>query len=205
MKNKIWMCFIVFVIIIINISCNNKTESNLINPERTSNGNLEDDSEKDLEYTDEYLVEESSIYRNPIDQYFQSKLYSWDVSQVEYRKAQREYRKAWKAEYQNLMKCMKKKCVYDKDKKDLSLLEKNVAEQVDIEKKVLKTYLTNAYEVDPDSTWAENNTSRSSLVGKGTGDRLTQIEGELYRDVSMRILNLGGYEEYEFKFCGIKE
>lgn len=37
-------------------------------------------------------------------------------------------------------------------------------------------------------------------MGNGTNDRLTEIEGRLYRDVCMRILNLVGYDEYEFKF-----
>ena len=100
MKNKIWMCLIIFAIVIINISCNNETEGNTISSEKSLND--------DLEYTDESLAEESSIYRNPIDQYFKSKLYSWDASQVELREAQREYQKAWKAEYKNLMKWMKK-------------------------------------------------------------------------------------------------
>lgn len=200
MKNKIWMCFIICAIVIINISCNSKIESNNIEPEKSLNDNLEDDSEDDSEYTDEYFVEKYSIYRNPIDKYFWSKIYSWDASQVEIRKAQGEYKKAWKTEYQNVMKWLKKKCVYDEDKKNLSLLEKNVADQVEIEKKVMKTDLINAYEVDPDSSWAKNNISRSSLVGNGTQERLAQSEGELYRDVCMRILNLRGYGEYEFKF-----
>lgn len=40
-----------------------------------------------------------------------------------------------------------------------------------------------------------------SLLGHGTQERLAQSEGELYRDVCMRILNLHGDEGvYEFKF-----
>ena len=66
MKNKIWMCLIIFAIAIINISCNNETEGNTIGAEKSLNDNLE--------YTDESLAEESSIYRNPIDQYFLAKM-----------------------------------------------------------------------------------------------------------------------------------
>lgn len=194
--NKNFIKVILLVIILLN-GCKypsaNEHKSN-------ENYNKEDVSEDDQEYTDEYFVEKYSIYRNPIDKYFWSKIYSWDASQVEIRKAQRAYKKAWKTEYQNVMKWLKEKCVYDEDKKNLSLLEKNVADQVEIEKKVMKTDLINAYEVDPDSSWEKNNISRSSLMGNGTQDRLAQSEGELYRDVCMRILNLRGYEEYEFKF-----
>lgn len=204
MKNKIWMCFIILVVVIINISCNNNIESNSISSKNSLNGNLEDSLEDnigdDSEYTEEYFVEKYSIYRNPIDKYFWPKIYSWDSSQVEIRNAQRAYKKAWKTEYQNLIKWLKKKCVYDEDKKNLSLLEKNISSQINIEKKVMKTDLINAYEVNPDSSWEKNNISRSSLVGNGTQDRLAQSEGELYRDVCMRILNIRGYEEYDFKF-----
>ncbi len=203
MKNRIWVSIFVLVILITNISCNSEIERNKVSSEKNTKNEIEDNSEKeDFAYTDEYFIKNYSIYRNPIDKYFLPKIHSWDASQVEYRKAQREYQKAWKAEFENIMRFMKKKCVYDEDKEDLNLLKKIVNQQVDIERKILKTYLTDGYEVDPDSTWAENNISRSSLVGKGTEDRLTQIEGELYRDVCMRILNLGGYEEYKFKFSG---
>ncbi len=153
-----------------------------------------------LDYTDETFIKKYSIYKNPIDQSFLPKLNSWGKSQAEYRKAQRDYQKAWKAEYQNLMKWMKKKCVYNEDKNNLSLLEKSIAKQIDREKKVLKTDLTAAYKINPDPSKVKNSVSRMSCMGKGT-DRLTEIEGGLYRDVCMRILNLAGYDEYEFKFC----
>ena len=79
-------------------------------------------------------------------------------------------------------------------------MEKSIADQVDIQKKVLKTYLTESYKINPDPSKVKNSVSRISMVGNGTRDRLTQSEGELYRDVCMRILNLGGYEQYNFKF-----
>ncbi len=65
---------------------------------------------------------------------------------------------------------------------------------------MLKTDLTAAYKINPDPSKVKNSVSRMSCMGKGT-DRLTEIEGGLYRDVCMRILNLAGYDEYEFKFC----
>ena len=205
MKNKIWISLIILVITIITISCQSGTESNTASSEISINDDVEDDSEEAFEdepaYTkDEYFIKEHSVYRNPIDQYFGSKLNPKYKSETEYRKAQRDYQKAWKAEYQNLMKWMKKKCVYNEDKNNLSLLEKSVAKQIVQEKKVLKTDLAAAYKINPDSSKVKNSVSRISYIGKGT-DRLTEIEGGLYRDVCMRILNLAGYDEYEFKFC----
>lgn len=213
MKNKIWMSLIILVIAIITISCQSETESNTASSEISINDDVENNSEQDFKddseeafedepayTTDEYFIKEHSVYRNPIDQYFWSKLNPKDKSETEYRRAQADYQKAWKAEYQNLMKWMKKKCVYNEDKNNLRLLEKSVAKQIVQEKKVLKTDLAAAYKINPDSSKVKNSVSRISYIGKGT-DRLTEIEGGLYRDVCMRILNLAGYDEYEFKFC----
>lgn len=179
MKNKILMCVIVLVIAMVNISCSNKLKSNNIGLETS----LKDDSED----TDDYFVEKYSIYRNPIDKYFWPQIYSWDASQAEIREAQKAYKKAWKIEYRNMMKWLKRKCVYDEDKKNIKLLEQKIAEQINIEKKVMETELINAYKTNPDSGQVQNNISRISLLGHGTQERLAQSEGELYRDVCMRI------------------
>lgn len=94
-----------------------------------------------------------------------------------------------------------KKCVYDEDKKNIKLLEQKIADQINIEKKVMETELINAYKTNPDSSQTQNSISRISLLGHGTQERLAQSEGELYRDVCMRILNLhGGEGGYKFKF-----
>lgn len=108
------MCVIVLVIAMTNISCSNKLKSNNTGLET----NLKDDSEDtddckdyakdDPEDTDDYFVEKYSIYRNPIDKYFWPKIYSWDASQAEIREAQKTYKKAWKLEYRNMMKWLKK-------------------------------------------------------------------------------------------------
>lgn len=210
MKKRFWICLIIFVFGITSISCNKETESNKAGlgqdagvkdvSEDTAEDGSKDDSadtpEDDMEeYSDEY-----SIYRNPIDKYFSPRIYSWDASQVEIREAQNAYKKAWKAEYKNVMKWLKKKCVYEEDKENIRLLEKSVAAQIKIEKRVLKTELIEAYKVHPDPKQAKNSISRISLLGHGTQERLAKSEGELYRDVCMRILNLGGYGEYKFKF-----
>ncbi|MDE6566501.1 MAG: RPC7 family DNA-directed RNA polymerase III subunit [Lachnospiraceae bacterium] len=170
-------------------------EDEIDSPEETAEEDEIDLSEGD--YAEKYSVE-----RNPIDQYFMSQIYSWDNSQVEIRAAQNAYKKAWKAEYKNLMKWLRKKCIYDEDSENIQLLEDNIDAQIEIEKKVLETNLINAYKVNPDSSQAnkDNGFSRISLIGKGTGDRLNQCEGEIYRDVSMRIIYMTGGEEYEFQF-----
>ena len=72
-----------------------------------------------------------------------------------------------------------------------------------MEKKVLKTELTEAYETNPDSSKVKNDFSRISLLGHGTRERLSQSEGEIYRDVCVRILNIYS-GDYKFKFYAPK-
>ena len=111
--------------------------------------------EKNVEDTEEYSGSD-----NPIDKYFTPKLKSWDISEVEFRENREAYKKAWKAEYKNVMKSLKKKCVYAEDKRNINSLEKNIEQQIKVEKKVLKTELTEAYETNPDSSKVKNDFSR---------------------------------------------
>jgi hypothetical protein len=193
------------VLVIVMFGRNKKTSyesTSSTNAENTESiASTTDNTKDESADTDDYFVEKYSIYRNPIDKYFWPQIYSWDGSQVEIREAQKAYKKAWKIEYRNMMKWLKRKCVYDEDKKNIKLLEQKIAEQINIEKKVMKTELINGYKINPDSSQVKNHISRISLLGHGTQERLAQSEGELYRDVCMRILNLQGDEGgYEFKF-----
>ena len=203
MKNKIWTCLIILTIAAVNVSCSSETESKHIDSQVTSKeaqskGFQSENFEKNVEDTEEYSGSD-----NPIDKYFTPKLKSWDISEVELRENREAYKKAWKAEYKNVMKSLKKKCVYAEDKRNINSLEKNIEQQIKVEKKVLKTELTEAYEINPDSSKVKNDFSRISLLGHGTRERLSQSEGEIYRDVCVRILNL--YTgKYKFKFCAPK-
>lgn len=159
-------------------------------PEKNSEADDDDDG-----------VEEFSIYHNPIDQYYLSIIDSWDVSEVEIRAAQDAYRKAWKAEYKHLMKWLQKQCIYEEDRKDLQDLDESVANQIAVERKVLSIAMTDGYTVNPDSSQIKGGFTRMSLPGNGTRSRLNQCEGEIYRDVSMRMIHLhGGEKEYNFQF-----
>ncbi|MCH5265480.1 MAG: hypothetical protein J1F02_06245 [Lachnospiraceae bacterium] len=154
------------------------------------------------EYDDEYFVEKYSVYSNPIDEYFWPEIYSWEASQVEIRAAQDAYKKVWKAEFKSVMKWLKKKCIYDEDKKNIQALEKSVARQIKTERKVCETEMTDAYGTKPDPAKAADGVSRISLWGNGTRSGLNKIEGEIYRDAAMKIIHLyGGVgdETYEFR------
>lgn len=176
-------------------SDNGKNSSDTIEP--TSNSETEEVADDNL--TDEYFMENFSIYRNPIDKYYLPKIYAMDVSQAEIRAAQDSYKKVWECEFKNLIKWLRKKCIYSEDKKNIRALEKNVAAQIKIEKKVYTTELIDAYKVNPDPSKAKDTVSRNICWGTGTRSRLNQSIGEIYRDASMRIINLyGGEKEYKF-------
>lgn len=203
MKNKIWTCLIILTIAAVNVSCNSETEckhidSQVTSKEAQSKDFQSENFEKNVEDTEEYSGSD-----NPIDKYFTPKLKSWDISEVEFRENREAYKKAWKAEYKNVMKSLKKKCVYAEDKRNINSLEKNIEQQIKVEKKVLKTELTETYEINPDPSKVKNDFSRISLLGHGTRECLSQSEGEIYRDVCIRILNLYS-GKYKFKFCAPK-
>lgn len=79
--------------------------------------------EQESSLLEEYL-EEYSVYNNPIDEYFLPKIYNWDSDQATIRAAQDAYRVVWEDEFKNLIKWLMKKCVYNKDKKNIKALKK---------------------------------------------------------------------------------
>ncbi len=227
-KSRIFIMFSLLVCIGILASACGKGKGSVDSPESSQNmvseatreletsGEPEDanGSEKNSETEDEKGAgaaegtdddndgaEAFSVYHNPIDQYYLPIIASWDVSEVEIRAAQDAYRKAWKTEYKYLMKWLQKQCIYEEDRKDLRDLDKSVANQIAVERKVLSIAMTDGYAVNPDPSQVEDGFTRNSLPGNGTRSRLNQCEGEIYRDVSMRIIHLyRGKKEYKFQF-----
>lgn len=145
--------------------------------------------------------EELSVYNNPIDRSILPIIYSEECSEAEIREAQDTYKELWIQEFNQLMKTMRKKCIYPKDKKDIDIFEKKIESEVEAEIKVITTELVDSYKVNPDPK--ENDAiSRMSLWGNGTRSRLNQVEGQIYRDACMRIINIYDQisgEKYEFR------
>ena len=205
MKNKIWTCLIILTIAAVNVSCNSETEckhidSQVTSKEAQSKDFQSENSEKNVEDTEEYSGSD-----NPIDKYFTPKLKSLDISEVELRENREAYKKAWKAEYKNVMKSLKKKCVYAEDKRNINSLEKNIEQQIKVEKKVLKTELTEASEdflIRGNTEYPDYADSSAWLIGKARykdkdEEKASAYEAELYgkgkkidfRDVSISAIN----------------
>lgn len=193
----------VFIISCVCLSCcspkkvdNNSTDYLLTeNPKervKEQNTTEKDNLESDKEFSE---------YNNPIDRCFMPIIYSEENSEVKIREAQDKYKELWMQEFENLMKVLHNKCIYDEDKKNIEILKKSIRNEIEAEMKVITTELLDAYKVNPDPK-EENDISRMSLWGNGTRSRLNQIEGEIYRDASMRIINIYGFisgEKYEFR------
>lgn len=139
-------------------------------------------------------------YNNPIDEYFLPRIQSGDKCEAEIRGLQDNYKHVWKEEFENLTKWLRKKCVYEEDKENISSMEKSVSEYIERTKAVIATELTDTYEVNPDPEKGKDMVSRNSCWGNGTRSALNQTEGEIYRDTCMRIISLYGAEtEYKFR------
>ena len=163
-------------------------------------GNLMKNNEDDLGDCNEIINQAEESYDNPIDAYFLPIINSKDISQAEIRTAQDTYRAVWASEFKNLMKWMRKKCVYQEDKKQIRAMDKRVKRNIELSKEVIATELLDIYEISPDSNKNKDSDTRSWYWGNGTRSRINQIQGEMYRDAIMRILELhndakdGGYE-----------
>lgn len=135
---------------------------------------------------------------NPIDAYFGPKMVSdYNVSESVRRSYQDTYRGVWRAEYRHLLKWLKKKCVYEEDRQNIENMDKALKKQITSMREVLATELLGNYKINPDSTKVKDGITRMAGWGNGTRSRLNQIEGEMYRDAAMKIINLCG--DYKFR------
>lgn len=120
-------------------------------------------------------------YSNPIDAYFLPHIENaW--SEAERRELQDTYRGVWKTEFENVMVWMQDKCVYQEDKDNLLLYTKSVESLIETTRTILVTDSLGDYKRPPGSD------SRNSW-GNGTRSGLNQIEAEIYRDASMKLID----------------
>lgn len=123
----------------------------------------------------EYYQEE---YSNPIDAYFLPRIENASC-EAERRQMQDTYRGVWKTEFENVMAWMQDKCVYQEDKDNLLLLEESVDSLIET---TYTVWMVTDYELPPGSD------GRKSW-GNGTRSAWNQKEGEIYRDVSMKLVD----------------
>lgn len=128
----------------------------------------------------------TNAYSNPIDEYFIPRINN-ALSQAGRREYQDTYRVVWKSEFENIMRCMYKKCKFQKDRDNLILYENSVKQLIDSTYNVVVTDWLESYKLPPESS------TRNSW-GNGTRSGLNQIQAEIYRDAGMRLVG----EKYTF-------
>lgn len=113
---------------------------------------------------------------------------------VEFRGYQDDYHYAWKSEYENLLKWIGSKYIYQEDKDALDEYDKSVQRLIELSVKIRWTEWSEDYRIAPD-------TSERNSWGNGTRSRNNQDAAEIYRDASMYFINLyinWKMEEYQF-------
>lgn len=147
----------------------------------------------------EMSTPEGSVYDNPIDAYFLPRMKKQHICMVELRDLQYAYQQVWKDEFENLMEWMQCKCVYKEDKRHLENWKKSVEKNIKTSREVIITELLDVYEINPDPKKVEDHVTRVSAWGNGTVHYLKQLEGEIYRNAVMSVVNLFADRKYKFR------
>ena len=121
---------------------------------------------------------EKEEYHNPIDEYFLPRI-QISSSEVERRDYQDSYKGVWKEELYNILQWLDNKCVYQEDKDSLILLSKSVDDLINEYYRILLLEQFDLYLVKPDERVISGNAFRSNW---------NQIQGEIFRDVCIRLI-----------------
>lgn len=183
MKSKYLVGILCFFVLMSVTGCsmdeevNAQSEDNVATTVALSEHNQEEDLEGH-DYYEELIVED---YSNPIDAYFLPRIKNASC-QAGHREMQDMYWDAWKTEFDNIMVWMQDKCVYQEDKDNLLLFTKSVESLIETTRTILVTDWLNDYELLPTS-------DNRNFWGNGTRSGLNQKEAEIYRDVSMKLID----------------
>lgn len=131
----------------------------------------------------------TNTYNNPIDEYF-IPLINNASTQAERRDYQDTYRGVWKSEFENILKLLEEKSVYQKDKDDLIAYKNSVELLIESTQTIVVTHWLDDYNISPEN--------HRNIWGNGTTRGLNQIRGEIYRDASMLLIEKMYYLNYKF-------
>ncbi len=186
MKNK-FLIGILYVCILmwatgcrIDVDANAQSKDKIETAVALSEHNQEEYTEE-YDYYEESIVLERAAYSNPIDAYFLPHIENASC-EAERRELQDTYRGVWKTEFENIMAWMQNKCVYQEDKDNLSLYTKSVQSLIETTHTILLTDWLDDYKQPPDS-------DSRNFWGNGIRSELNQIEAEIYRNASMKLID----------------
>ena len=126
----------------------------------------------------------SGITANPIDEYFIPRIQS-SISEAQRRGYQDTYRGVWKEEFNSVLIWLEQKYIYQKDKDNVIALEMIVDDYISLLYEIYLIEQGDGYLDDPDER---------SASGTGFRSGFNMIAGEVYRNVSMRLIT----DDYDF-------
>lgn len=129
---------------------------------------------------------------NPIDSLFAEALYE-SKNNAEYRVIQKLYYETWKTQYDDIMKIIRDKCIYEEDIANYELFTKEMEEGFDKLQPLILTEMLDNYNI-PRQGW-----------GNGTGDRLRMYYGTMYRNACMFFIPILEESEYVFPVNEIEQ
>ena len=133
---------------------------------------------------------------NPIDPLFAEALSNSHVM-IEYRQIQQLYYDTWIAQYNDIMKKIRKKCIYDEDVANYNLFTNEMEKGFDKLQPLILNEILDNYNI-PESP-------EKNGWGNGTQETLLMYQGTMYRNACMFFIPFLEKSEYTFPVNEVKD
>lgn len=133
---------------------------------------------------------------NPIDSLFAEALSNSHVT-IEYNQIQQLYYDTWTAQYNDIMKKIREKCIYDEDIANYKLFTNEMEKGFDKLQPLILNEMLDNYNM-PESP-------EKGSWGNGTQETLLMYQGTMYRNACMFFIPFLEKSEYTFPINEVKE
>lgn len=133
---------------------------------------------------------------NPIDPLFEEALSNSHVM-IEYRQIQQLYYDTWIAQYDDIMKKIRKKCIYDEDIANYNLFTNEMEKGFEKFQPLILNEILDNYNI--------SESAEKDSWGNGTQETLLMYRGTMYRNACMFFIPFLEKSEYTFPVNGVKE
>lgn len=142
------------------------------------------------------VEQDYNCLENPIDPLFAQALSNSHVM-IEHRQIQQLYYETWIAQYNDIMKVIRKKCIYNEDIANYNLFTKEMENGFDKLQPLILNEILDNYNV-PESPEKDS-------WGNGTQETLLMYRGTMYRNACMFFIPFLEKSEYSFPVNEVKE
>ena len=142
------------------------------------------------------VEQDYNCLENPMDPLFAQALSNSHVM-IEYRQIQQLYYETWIAQYNDIMKKIRKKCIYNEDIANYNLFIKEMENGFDTLQPLILNEILDNYNI-PESPEKDS-------WGNGTQETLLMYRGTMYRNACMFFIPFLEKSEYSFPVNEVKE